>query len=144
MSIIELSSLIAALATLVGVPISMYALYLKLSEKRPRIIAKLNNGFLAYGPNLGDLMLMIEVVNSGEKSSTIVNFEFRWKKRILVFPNGLDGTTQIPFELAPGKNANFWIPMRQVKVQLYGFGERRKVIIRGRFKDAIGNEYLTE
>jgi hypothetical protein len=100
----------------------------------------MSNGFLTYGPELSDVMLIFEVANPGEKPVTVSAVEILLRKEKAIFPN-VQGTNRLPFELSSGKNASFWTPANEFEVDLQRQGYKGKLKIKANFRDAVGNNY---
>ncbi len=144
LSIENLTAIVTALVAVAGLLLSTYNFYTNRRDKKPRLVAKIANGFLAYGPEVSEFMLLLEVANLGEKPVKISAVEIAWGKQSLVFVTGIQGTRKIPFELEPGDNANFWTPMEGIANSLREQGGKGKETIRARFKSAVGDEYLSK
>jgi hypothetical protein len=142
-SLSDITALVTAVVALAGLSLSIYNLVVARREKRPQLKAKLSSGFLPRGPDIGPLMLLLQVANIGEKTVTVSSVEILWKKRSMVFIHGLPGTTQIPFELEAGKGATFWTPAQEVAASLYKEGARGSERLRARFRTAIDSEHLS-
>jgi hypothetical protein len=124
--------------------LSIYNLILSRREKQPQLCVTLKNGFLTYGPELSELMLMLEVANRGEKVVTVSSVAISFGKQITFFPRGIEGTTTVPFELALGKSATFWTPLKEFTSSLRRQGVSGKAPIRARFASAVGDEFLSK
>jgi hypothetical protein len=138
----DLSDIVTAIVAVASLGLSIYNFYVSQQDKRPVLVAKISNGFLIFGPEISDLMLRLEVANSGEKQVTVLAVEVAWGRQKAFFPS-IDGTKRIPFELSPSESATFWIPMKDFKVSLRQQGIVGKVRVRACFRDAVGNEYYS-
>lgn len=143
-SINEVTTILTALVAVVGLILSIYNFYVDRRDKMPRLDAKISNGFLTSGPEIGDLMLLLEIANPGEKVVKITAVEIKLKKHKLVFIRGIRGTERIPFELPPGNSATFWTPLKEVAFRLKEEGHRGRESIRACFRTAIGNEFISK
>jgi hypothetical protein len=140
----DLAAIVTALVAIGGLALSIYNFFLARADKQVRLTAKLANGFLPMGPELGDLMLILEVANPGEKPATITSVGLKWRDKSIAFIRGIQGTRQIPFELEPGKNATFWTAAREMATTLKEEGARGKVPLRSQFTTAIGTEHVSK
>ncbi|TEU19593.1 MAG: hypothetical protein E3J21_03300 [Anaerolineales bacterium] len=140
----NVSDIITALVAIAGLGLSIYNLYINRRDKKPRLVAKISNGFLTYGPELSPPMLLLEIANAGEKKVMISAVEIAWRKHKAVFIKGIDGTRDVPFELPAGESANFWTPLEDFASSLEEEGVSGKVRVRACFRDAIGNQYLSK
>ena len=138
----DISDIVVALVAIGGFVLSVYGLYLRRKEKRPYLTARLSSGFLTYGSDLSEPMVMLEVANPGEKSVVVAAVEIDLGGRKAVFPN-IEGTEKIPFDLQSGRSASFWTPIRAFAASLRREGFRGTIKIRARFRDAVGNAYYS-
>jgi hypothetical protein len=140
----DFATILTAIVAICGLLLSFYNFYIDRRDKTPRLVAKISNGGLTYGSEFSELMLFLEIVNPGEKVVKISAVEIRWKKQKFVFLKGIDGTTKIPFELNPGDNAMFWVPMKEVRLALKEKGGKRLESIKACFRTAVGNEFISK
>jgi hypothetical protein len=143
-SISDLATLLTALVAVAGLILSIYNFYIDRRDKTPRLAAKISNGFLTYGPKLSDVMLFLEVANTGEKKAIVSAVEIKWKKQKIVFMGGIKGTVNVPFELQPGDSARFWTPVTEVKATLKDEGCAGREYIRACFRTAVDSEYVSK
>ena len=143
-SIEDLSTLLTALVAVASLSLSIYNFIVSRKDKATRLIARISNGFLTYGTELGDLMLLFEIANVGEKPVKISTVEVNWKKRKIVFLKRIGGTTKVPFELPSGDSANFWIPIKEVAIALEKEGCTNREYVRACFRTAVGNEFVSK
>ena len=144
LTIAEITALITVVVAFAGLSLSIYNLLISRREKRPQLKAKLSNGFLPRGPDIGPLMLILGVANTGEKPVRINAVELLWKERSMIFIHGLPGTTSIPFDLPSGNNATFWTPIQETAASLYEEGARGTATLRSRFRTAIDTEHVSK
>lgn len=142
-SLSDVAAVLTAMVAVAGFVLSVYNFYVNRRDKTPRLIAKISNGGLNYGSELSELILFLEIANPGEKAVKIIATEIKWKKHKLVFINGIEGSVKIPFELQPGDNAMFWIPMREVKLLLKEQGCTGRESVKACFKTAVGSEFVS-
>ncbi len=140
----DLATFLTALVALAGLILSVYNFYVNRRDKSTRLVAKLSSGFLTYGPELSDLMALLEIANHGEKAIKISAVEIIWKKRKLVFIAGIDGTNKIPFDLQSGDKATFWTPMKEVARALRKQGCTGKESIKACFRTAVDREFVSK
>jgi len=143
-SIDDMATLLAALVAVAGLILSIYNFIVDRRDKAIRLIAKIGNGFLTYGPELSDLMLLLDIANVGEKAVKISTVEIKWKKREIVFFKGIDGTAKVPFELPPGDSAKFWIPIKEVATALKKEGCTDREYVKACFRTAVDSEFLSK
>ena len=144
-SLEDILAIVTAMVAVAGLILSIYNFYIRRQDKKPRLVAEISNGFLTFGPELSETMLIFEIANPGEIPVKISTVEIAWKKKSLVFIGGIEGTRKFPFELEAGDSAKFWIPIKRVASSLK---EEQGCIgsenIRAKFKSAVGNEYLSK
>jgi hypothetical protein len=143
-SIEDIASIVTAVVAVAAFLLSVYNFYIGRRDKKPRLVASISNGFLTYGSELSELMILLEIANPGEKSVKVSAVEIAWKKQAIVFIRGIKGTRDIPFELQPGDSAKFWTPMKEVASSLKEQGCTGKENIRSLFKNAVGGKYLSK
>jgi len=140
----DLASILTALIALAGLILSIHNLRLSQRDKQIQLKAKLSNGFLPRGPDLGELMLILEVSNPGEKLATITSVSLLWRNQTIAFIHGIQGTTSIPFELPPGKSATFWTPLKGLASTLKEESARGKAKLMAQFHTAVGTDHLSK
>ncbi len=143
-SLSDIATLLTAVVALAGLILSVYNFYVNRKDKSPRLLAKLTNGFLTYGPELSDVMVFLEVSNPGEKAVKISAVELIWKKNKLVFVAGINGSTKVPFDLQPGDKATFWTPIQEVARTLRKQGGSGKESIKACFRTAVDQEFISK
>jgi hypothetical protein len=143
-SLSDVATFLTAIVAVAGLILSIYNFYVDRKDKSPRLVAKISNGFLTHGPELSDVMLLLEVINPSEKTIKIVAVEIVWKKRKIVFINGIEGTNKVPFELKPGDKAMFWTPIREIARSLKKEGSIGKESVKACFRTAIDSEYRSK
>jgi len=72
--------IITALVAVYGAVLSTVNTIANLRAKQQRLSVVLSNGFLTYGPNVGPLMLFIEIANVGSKVVTINSINIKLPK----------------------------------------------------------------
>ena len=140
----DIAPILTAIVALAGLILSVYNFYVDRKDKSPRLLAKLSNGFLTYGPELSDVMVLLEVSNPGEKAVKISVVEIIWKKNKLVFIAGIDGTTKLPFDLQPGDKATFWTPIKEVARTLKKQDGSGKQSIKACFRTAVDHDFVSK
>lgn len=140
----ELATVLTALIALAGLLFSIYNFQVARHEKAPRLKAKISNGFTPLGPELGPLLLIVEVANTGEKPVKVTGIALKWRHQSLVFLDAWPGTARLPHILAPGDAATFWRPMVSVASSLRREGSTGRQFVRASFQTAIGKDYLSK
>ncbi len=144
MNVSDVTAIITAVVAIAGLALSIYNFYISRRDRKPALIAKISNGWLASSSELSEVMLLLEIANSGEKKVNISSVEIAWdKKRAFVF-GGMSGTRNIPFELLPGENANFWTPFHEFALTLRKEGVTGKAKLKACFTDALGSKYYSK
>lgn len=143
-SINDVATLLTALVAVAGLILSIYNFVVDRRDKATRLVAKISNGFLTYGPELSELMLLLEIANVGQKPVKIAAVEIKWNKRKMVFLKGIDGTAKVPFELPSGDSAKFWIPIKEVAMALRKEGCINREFVRACFRTAVDSEFVSK
>jgi hypothetical protein len=140
----DVATILTAIVAVIGLILSIYNFYVDRRDKTPRLVAKISNGGLAHGAELSELMLFLEITNPGEKVVKISAVEILWNKHKFVFFKGIKGTVEIPFELKPGDNAIFWVPMKEVRSALKEQGCNQRASVKACFRTAVGSEFISK
>lgn len=140
----DLTSIVTAIVAVIGLGFSIYNFYIGRRDRRPALIAKISNGFLTYGPELSEPMLLLEVANPGEKKVIVSGVHIAWGKQTAFFPHGIPGTKAVPFELLSGEGANFWTPLKEFALALHEQGAKGRVKVKACFTDGVGNKYCSK
>ena len=143
-SLSDIATLLTAGVALAGLILSIYNFYVDRKDKHPKLVAKISNGFLTYGPELSDVMVLLEVTNPGEKAVKITAVEIMWKKRKIVFISGIEGTNKIPFDLPSGDKETFWTPIKEVARALKKEGCTGRESIKACFRTAVDSEFVSK
>ena len=143
-SLSDLATFVTAIVALMGLILSVYNFYVDRRDKSPRLVAKFSNGFLTSGPEVSELMALLEVANPGEKAVKISSVEILWRRRKLVFISGIDGTSKLPFDLQAGDKATFWIPLKKVAQALKKEGCSGKQTVKACFRTAVDKEFVSK
>lgn len=153
MSVSEKTSIVTAIVAVILLLLSIYKVYVARREKRISLATKLSEGFEPPQQReqrhfYGTYMLFLEVANSGEKEATITDVDLVWRGIKVQFPSPgypsydqIQGTEHLPFKLAAGNSAMFWISWKDIKLRLQEMGALSKIKIKASFQDALGNRY---
>ena len=143
LSLSDIVAVVTAVVAVAGLVLSIYNFYLARKDKVPNLKAGISNGFLPRGPELGDVMVLLEVANTGERPVKISAAEIKWRKNKIVFLSGIPGTLNLPAELSPGDSATFWVPAHEVARTVAKQGGTGQQNIRACFRSAVGTEYVS-
>lgn len=142
MSVESLTAVVTAIVAVAAFLLSLYNFYVGRKEQRAVLAAKISNGFIPRGPELGELMLILEIANPGKRRAVISAAGISLGKKHAFFPL-IEGTRRIPFELPPDESATFWVPVKNFAESLKEEGYRGKVRLKAFFKDALGKAYYS-
>jgi hypothetical protein len=143
-SLSDIATFLTAIIALAGLILSIYNFYIDRKDKSTRLVAKISNGFLTNGPELSNVMILLEIENHGQKMVKIAAVEIMWKKKKMVFFGGIEGTNRVPFELQSGDKATFWTPIKQVARTLKEQGCNKRESIKACFRTAVGSEFVSK
>lgn len=111
--------------------------YLRDSAK---VKVKKTEGFLAFGPELSEIQIFLEAINTGRRTITLTGAGLSLgKKGNLIFPN--PNGMQFPYELLEGKSTQLWSDKEELLQQL---GEKKAKIKYAWFRDATGKIYKSK
>ena len=113
--------------------------------KQRKVEVKISNGFLTSGPEISDLMLLIEVSNPGNREVTINIPDLRLpdKRRMVLIPGetGVGSNVRFPYTLSEGTACQVWAKMDIINQTIRDAGFSGKIKIWSYVKDQVGNEY---
>lgn len=140
----DYTQILIAIVALWGAALSTYTLTINIRKEKTRVKVDLKFGFLTYGPDLSSQMLFLEAANIGNKEVTMSSCALRLPtKQTLVF---LDPQTnkKLPHKLPPGESLSVWSTESDITERLRSAGFKNAVKIRGVYRDAIGNSYISK
>ena len=138
-SISDLTSVVSAVVSVVSLFIAISARRQTRREKTPFLRSKLSYGYM---PNLD--VLLLEVQNPGEKIVHVTGVSLKWDSRTIIDPF-IQGERSLPFDLAPGKRALFWMPIEKIRHTVRDAGVvSGSIKLAAAFRDALDAEYLSE
>lgn len=130
-----------------GLMFAIYRFRVNRMDKEPRLRVTLENGFLARGPDLSELMLMIKVANPWEKPIHVSHVGLEFGNKSILFPGilyGHQGTRPLPFELEPGRSATFWTPVREVASALRKDDASGEVALMAHASSEVGDVFKSD
>ena len=113
-------------------------------DKQTQLFTSIKNGFLTFGPELSDTMLLIEIANRDDKPIKIKGIGILAKKNFIFFPRGIEGTATLPFQLEPGDGETFWTPLKEFAESLHREGYKGKTKIRSSVNTATGEQFTSK
>ena len=140
----EWTEILTALVAIYAAGLSTYTLVVSRIEKRRLIKIEVSNGFITQGPEASELMLLMRVLNPGDRTVTIGCPAIRLPSgESLVFTEPLSDV-RFPHDLEEGKNCLVWteIPGLAKQLSQNGFSGVVKIVVECR--DAVGNLYVSE
>jgi len=113
-----------------------------LSQPRlPALKVSLAFGFLTYGPELSDQMLLFTVGNPSERPAQLTAIRVPINKGgNMVFPF-LDGEKHLPCMIQPGTSSKFWVKLSDVEASIRSKGRAGSLNIHAVASDGLGNDY---
>lgn len=134
---------VTAAVAVYGAGLSTYTFITQRRDNRPRVKVTLSYGalFLRDRPQIA---LMIGVSNPGKHNVTVKSVWLQLPNKHRFFMPRLEGTTQLPCELAVGQGQTFWMWPTIVAGELSKQGMTGDVKLSAGATDANGNEYRSE
>lgn len=109
--------------------------------RSPALQVNLAFGFLTYGPELSDQMLLFTVGNPSERPTQLTGIRLPMKNGgNMVFPY-LDGEKRLPCMIEPGTSNKFWVKLSDVEASIRGKGYAGSLTVRAVATDGLGNDY---
>jgi hypothetical protein len=127
-----------------GAVLSTYNTYISRKQSRHQIKVKISFGWLTYGPNLGDDMVMTEASNPGHRAVTLTSVGFLLpdgRQLVLTFAQG---SASLPHHLSEGTSITHWIPLIDLKRSIHEAKFAGKVKLRAFYNDAVGARHLSK
>lgn len=141
---IPLPTIVTAAVALYGAVLSTLNYVLARKEKTRRLRVRLYFGFITSGPNLSEQMLFISASNPGMLSVTLSAVG-------VALPDGKNaffpvhrGTSQLPYELAGGKEFQMWTELKDFADSMREKGYVGKIKIRGFYNDQSGGTHKSK
>lgn len=134
--------MVTAAVAVAGLGLSVYNTFKAQRDRRPRLKLDAAYGFLGYGAQLGNEMIILNIGNNGERPVTINSLTFRIPDRRTLVPRDLQRDCGLPCTLQPAAGATFWTEYKNIVEDLRREGYRGKIKVRLRAGDTLGNEYF--
>jgi hypothetical protein len=107
----------------------------------PALQANLAFGFLTYGPELSDQMLIFAVGNPSDRPTQLTGLRLPLKNGAnMVFPY-LDGEKRLPCMVEPGTSRKFWVKLSDVEASIRIKGYAGSLTVPAVASDGLGNDY---
>jgi hypothetical protein len=137
-------AVITAIGILYGIGMSTYNFLDNRKTKKRRLKVNISYGWIPMGGDLGDPMVLLEVVNPGDRNVTINTpyIDLPHGKH-LITPWPLSHVT-FPYELPEGKNCATWSKESQVREALVKSGHKGKVPLRGAVREVTGKKFKSK
>lgn len=115
----------------------------KPAPREPAVRVNLAFGFLTYGPELSDQMMLFTVANASERPVQLTGIRLPMKNGAnMVFPY-LEGERRLPCMIEPGTNAKFWVKLSDVEASIRNRAYNVKTEIHAVATDGLGNDYTS-
>lgn len=109
--------------------------------RSPSLQVNLAFGFLTYGPELSDQMLLFTVGNPSERPTQLTGIRLPMKNGgNMVFPF-LDGEKRLPCMIEPGTSSKFWVKLSDVEASIRSKGYAGSLTVHAVASDGLGNDY---
>lgn len=109
--------------------------------RSPALQVNLAFGFLTYGPELSDQMLLFTVGNPSERPSQLTGIRLPLKNGAnMVFPY-IDGEKRLPCMIDPGTSSKFWVKLSEVEGSIRSKGYVGSLKVHAVATDGLGNDY---
>lgn len=134
---------VTAVLAVYGALLSTYNTYVTRKQNRTEVRVTVKYGFLTFGPNLSDQVLLIEASNPGRRAITLTSVG-------LVLPTGqqlvitAEGSSPLPHHLTEGTSITHWTDAREMAHLVRNKGFARAVRIRGFYNDAVGVRHYSK
>jgi hypothetical protein len=100
-------------------------------------------GFLTYGPELSDQMMLFTVANPSDRPAQLTSIRLPLKNGgNMVFPQ-LEGEKRLPCMIEPGTSSKFWVQLAGLEASIRSRDYTGSVKIRAVATDALGNDYTS-
>ncbi|MCL5070445.1 MAG: hypothetical protein M1308_06060 [Actinobacteria bacterium] len=144
MNILTIGEIIIAIVAVYGAVISTITLTSQRREKQRLLDVKLYHGFPYYGPNIGEPMLYIEILNPGLLDVTInIPSLILPDRKTVVFPNP-QSNANFPYILKEGTNCKVWTEIKDLAQTLKENGYSGIIKIYAKVEDGAGNTYKSQ
>ena len=127
-----------------GASLATYTAIADQRTKRRKVNVSLRNGFLTYGPEVSELQLFVEAVNSGARPVTITAIGILLPDGEQMYVPTLPGAARLPLELMEGQGCRVWIGAYDCAVELPRVGYSGTIKLRGFADDAMGHRQLSK
>jgi len=135
------TEIITAIVAVYGAVLSTI-IFIKEQNKHKRYVTiKMSSGFLTYGNDLSDPMLIFEIANPGQKAVTLVGPRIILPDKKNMFFPYIESSMKFPATLEEGKSIQAWIKISDLKSELIRSGYKEKVKLRCCIQDQPGKNY---
>lgn len=140
--VIDWAGVTTGAVALYGAALATYSFLVGRREKERVLRVSMSSGFLEFGPNLSDVMLLIAVANPGHRDVTIQTPFIRLPNgsSLILMNPGSDAS--FPHDLREGRSCTVWREIRQVASQLKEHGFTGRIKLRPACRDGVGNEHV--
>jgi hypothetical protein len=135
---------VTVLVALYGAVLSTYNAYIARKQSRHQITVKTTFGWLTYGPNLSDDMVMVEASNPGHRAITLTSVGFLLPDGRQIVLLGNDGSKPLPHHLSEGTSIQHWMPRSNLIETLREHRFSGSVKLRAFYNDAVGARHLSK
>jgi hypothetical protein len=126
-----------------GASLSTYNAYVARKQNRRQIRVTMSYGFLTFGPNLSDQMLILNASNPGQRdlSLTGVGILLPTKQQLAILS---EGSSPLPHHLTQGTSITHWTPVQEMKRMLRDRNFPGTVNVTAYYSDAVGARHYSK
>ena len=142
--------IITALVAVYGAILSTFNIIANRRDKQQRLSVVLSNGFLTYGPNVGPLMLFIEIANVGSKVVTINSINIKLPKGEsvpivnIINPRGVSLPVSLPYTLEESKSCSTGVEIEKLAKAIIQEGYSKKIKLHATVSSGAGKIYKSK
>jgi hypothetical protein len=130
-----------AVVSLYGAGLSTYNAYVARTINKRQLKITLKHGFLTFGPEPSDDMLILGASNPGHRPVTLTSVGLLLPdKRQMIFPHQ-DGSARLPHQLNEGTSVTHWMPAREVAEELRRRGFVGHIRLLAFYSDATDEQH---
>ena len=141
----DIVDIITAAVAVAGLALSIYNFYVDRQDKKFKLLATMSYAVVGRGPQGAETVLALKLANPGQRTAFVSSCDLLIlkTKKAFTYPDAYRGK-QMPAELQPGQKEEFWFPLDKLETALRKEGLSGKIKVKARFRDAVGNEYLSK
>ncbi len=135
--------IITLLVALYGAILSTYTIINERKEHKREIKVTLSFGLIEQG-EVSPPMVILSALNTGSKTVTLSSKGLILPNKKILFFVRQDDCFPFPYDLVEGKDVMVWREAKELANKLKQEGLLGKIKLKGFFRDAIGNRYVSK